>query len=371
MASRVWGVNSYYDYRKTRYQHYNQVSLGIESLGRTWDFRINGYLPVSPRTSSFSPYQFDGFEDHYLVLAKKREFSMGGANAEVGAHINKFKNVPLYFAGGPYYLTGKNKTAWGGEARIAIDFFDYVRLEGSTSYDNLFKWIGQGQISLNIPLGNRAAVRANNNRSCSREMALRQRAVQPVYKNEIIPVEKQTKKKYAINPATGLPYTFWFVDNTSGSDGTFADPFPTLVEAENISAPYDIIYVFAGDGTANGLDNGITLKDNQKLLGGGIDQILVTTDGRLTIPILANGFPIITKSGDGVVICANNNEISGIHLFADVVQGIECIGIRDAYIHDNLIQVNGMIGFVTFGVGVHLNNNGGDITIVRNAFDLQ
>ncbi len=34
---RVWGINSYYDYRNTNRQHYNQVAMGLESGVR------NGY----------------------------------------------------------------------------------------------------------------------------------------------------------------------------------------------------------------------------------------------------------------------------------------------------------------------------------------
>ena len=30
--SRIWGLNAYYDYRKTHKQHYNQVGFGAESL---------------------------------------------------------------------------------------------------------------------------------------------------------------------------------------------------------------------------------------------------------------------------------------------------------------------------------------------------
>ena len=44
LTSRIWGINAYYDYRNTRRMHYNQVSLGLESLGERWDFRANGYL---------------------------------------------------------------------------------------------------------------------------------------------------------------------------------------------------------------------------------------------------------------------------------------------------------------------------------------
>jgi hypothetical protein len=51
-TSRVWGLNAYYDYRKTSRFHYNQVGGGFESLGAVWDFRVNGYAPVGKWTTA-------------------------------------------------------------------------------------------------------------------------------------------------------------------------------------------------------------------------------------------------------------------------------------------------------------------------------
>ena len=131
-CSRVWGVNTYYDYRRTDRQHYNQIAAGLESLGRVWDFRINGYLPVGKKTSSFWGSDFDHFRKHYAFLSGKKEFALKGGNAEAAAHINIAKNIDFTVAAGPYYLTGQGKTAWGGEARVELDLFKYCKLEGFT-----------------------------------------------------------------------------------------------------------------------------------------------------------------------------------------------------------------------------------------------
>lgn len=101
-CSRVWGINAYYDYRKTNRQHYNQVAAGLESLGKVWDFRINGYLPVGGKSSPFWGHQFDHFKDNYAYLSGKKEFALKGANAEAAAHINITKNVDFTVASGPY-----------------------------------------------------------------------------------------------------------------------------------------------------------------------------------------------------------------------------------------------------------------------------
>ena len=273
--SRVWGINSYYDYRNTFRQHYNQVSAGFESLGRIWDFRINGYLPVGKKQSDFSRSHYATFHGHNLLIRHSREYAMKGANAEAGIHIDHFKKAPLYFAGGPYYLTGKGETTWGGELRGAVDLFRYVRLEANLSYDHFFKWIGQAQISINVPFGRRNKVTRRNDNSCSKEMALQTRAMQRVDRFEIIPVGKQHITSPAIDPSTGQPWVFLFVNNTSSptvdaaaSVGTYENPYPTLQEAQEASTPGEIIYMFPGDDEMmmTGMDSGIVLPDGEMLL---------------------------------------------------------------------------------------------------------
>ncbi len=68
----VFGINGYYDYRNTKRQHYNQVAAGLEAIGKVWDFRINGYLPVGKKTSRYYHTRFEEFSGHSLILSQKR-----------------------------------------------------------------------------------------------------------------------------------------------------------------------------------------------------------------------------------------------------------------------------------------------------------
>ena len=142
-VSRVWGANTYYDYRKTNRQHYNQIAAGLESLGEMWDFRVNGYFPVGKTGRSWGS-SFAYFQDHFAYLYRKKEFALKGVNAEAAAHFNAAKNVDVTAAMGPYYLAGHGVRAWGGEARVRIDLYQYCRLEAFASYDSNFQWTGQG-----------------------------------------------------------------------------------------------------------------------------------------------------------------------------------------------------------------------------------
>lgn len=183
VKSRVWGINAYYDYRKSHHRQYRQASAGLESLGKVWDFRINGYLPFKAKRTGFYNTQFDHTEGTTLFFSKKYEFDFKGANAEIGVHFKRESYLPLYFALGPYYLTGQGDTSWGGSLRLNCELSSCFTLEGSTSYDSLFGWTGQGYLSLNVSFG------FKKQKECERRRFPFARAVQKVCRHEIIPLK--------------------------------------------------------------------------------------------------------------------------------------------------------------------------------------
>jgi hypothetical protein len=197
LSSWVWGFSAYWDYRKTSRHSYNQVTLGAEALGEYVDFRANGYISVGDARSHLYAAKPLGTEDGRREFLHKREFSLQGANGEVGVHIDWFETMPLYVAAGPYYLVGGKRETWGAQVRAAVDVFEYVRIEGNTSYDRLFQWIGQGQISVVIPFGPNRGVQAAEERGCAAQMALERRMVQRIDRSEIIAVHRKCKKTRA------------------------------------------------------------------------------------------------------------------------------------------------------------------------------
>lgn len=367
ISNTIWGVNSYYDYRKTKRHHYNQVALGFESLGKRWDFRLNGYLPVGKKQSPNYDLQFDRFQGHSAILKEKYEYALAGFNAEGAVHVDCWENFPLYFALGPYYLTNKGTSTWGGEGRATLRIYDYLKIEGNVSYDHLFKWIGQGEVGLSFSFGGKKKISRGQNRNCSSNLTLAKRNYQPVDRFEIIPVDKKHKHSVAIDPATGQPYQFIFVNNQSSSLGTYESPYPSLAIAESNSKPYDIIYIFPGDGTTAGLDQGITLQDYQKLWGCGSNQILSTSLGLITIGAQSEGTyngvvisPMITNLSGPVVTSGNGNEISGLFL---VNQGSnDCISATNK---NNLTVLNSTLAAANASGAIGINANGlsGTLTV--------
>lgn len=323
IGQRVYGLNAYYDYRKSHNIHYNQVGFGLETLGKRWDFRINGYLPVGRKTPSAYATKFAEFSGNRLMLLQKYKFAMKGFNAELGVHFGKSRLLDFYAAAGPYYLRGKNGPhIWGGKVRLLCKIKEYLTLELSNSYDKMFKDRFQGQITLTIPFGRGSDVQTDDCTPCAPSNILLSRMVQPVERQEIIIEGCRKRKNAAIDPLTGLPFNVIFVDNTSHSLGTYESPYPTLALAEAHSSVNDIIYVFPGDGTTAGMNEGITLKNNQKFWGSGVEHSLQTAQGLITIPAQSSSAPQMTNiNGNGITL-SSRNEVSGFALTNAFENGI-------------------------------------------------
>lgn len=363
--NRIWGINAYYDFRSASKQDFNQISLGLETLGPVWDVRMNGYLPIGAKTSSFYDSKFYKFKEHRLILSSKQTFALKGLDAEFGVHVRRQSRFPLYFAAGPYYLNGKAKSSWGAKGRVSLDLYKYLRLEGRVSYDAIFRTIAQAELSLVIPLGKKMKPRKGF--CCPNFFS--QDIVARVDRNEIIPIDKRRVKSLAINPQTGDPYFFWFVNNLSSSNGTFESPFNELILAQNRSKPHDIIYVYPGDGTSTGMNAGITLKNHQKLLGAGLDHQLLTTRGNITIPPQSTGLPLLTHFLGEIVTLASQNEVSGVQLRSLNNKGFFCSNIHKALIHRNRIYGFSSLFLSLTGL-VYLDGASGIIEIKNNTFIL-
>ena len=108
----------------------------------------------------------------------------------------------------------------------------------------------------------------------------------------------------------------WYVKNDAGAGGAggSADPFDTLAEAETASVAGDTIFVYHGDSTTTGQSQGITLKNNQRLLGEGYGlSVAAALNGNPspTALVPAGTKPKITNtSGDGVTVA----DITGVEI---------------------------------------------------------
>ena len=180
----LFGLNVYYDFRTGRKTNFNEIGVGMEILGKRWDFRANGYFPVGGRVET-KTCTFDNYEGGYFMKKLFSEFAYKGANAEVGfLAINK-PNFFLYIAGGPYYYDGLCKNFWGGEVRMRPQFRDYLYLDLKISHDSVFDTVFQATLGVTFPIYELSKWLKGKSGPCG---ITNRQVYQQVERNDIIPI---------------------------------------------------------------------------------------------------------------------------------------------------------------------------------------
>jgi Inverse autotransporter, beta-domain len=191
---QVWGINAFYDSFSAHRRPYHQVSLGLELLSASFELHLNGYLPVGKKKTQIYLISYD-FSKGFLCKVRE-QFSMGGCDLELGYRFCKMKPLDLYAGLGAYYYRGrseKTKNAFkettkqigGGRFRVSASFMKYVKLEGTVTYDNRFRWGGQGLISFCVPFSPNGCF-GNFEESCTCADTI----FRPVERNEIIVIDR-------------------------------------------------------------------------------------------------------------------------------------------------------------------------------------
>ncbi len=180
----ILGFNAYYDFREGCLHNYNQIGVGLEILGRCWDFRANGYIPVGAKKFRCKCV-FDDFDGDFFAIHTRREITSYGFNAEVGWQAIDCRCFSLYAAAGPYYLTRNTKcfdSIAGGYVRVRPQIQDYLAVEGKYSHDSFYNNIWQLTVIVSLPLYQIA------NQNCKPCRLSDRKIYQPVERFEIMPL---------------------------------------------------------------------------------------------------------------------------------------------------------------------------------------
>ena len=154
----------------------------------------------------------------------------------------------------------------------------------------------------------------------------------------------------------------WFIDNTAaaGGDGRLTTPFNSLAAftASAPDGPGDIIFIDEGNGTSVNYNTGITLLNNQQLIGQGVDLAAATgitlPPESLPLPGAAGNPTLTNPSGDGITL-GSGNTIRGLTV-GDTPNGAGITGtsVGSATVSD--VTINGS------GVAVDINGGTLDMT---------
>ncbi|NET56417.1 MAG: hypothetical protein F6K47_09660 [Symploca sp. SIO2E6] len=356
--NRTFGGYVGYDNRDTGTRTFNQIGLGLESLGEIWDFRLNGYLPVGDTRQVVasntveSNLQLTGdpfFQGNSLLLPVNgtfqtttiREAAMSGLDLEVGAKITEFANggevrgqVGIY-----YYDASGSPSTVGGKIRVEVKPTDYLNLGLGVQHDDLFGTNILFTVGGTFPGTRPAAYRQEPDEMES----VWARIGESVSRSASIIVDQQVTSETftgestvtATNPATGQPWVFVHVTEGGNSDGTFESPFSTLQEgiAVTQSDGNYIIYVRSG---ANSVDIGsITIPAQVQLLSAGVlQEISIQGLGLVALPFSNSGQ---LTNFTGTITLADQSVLSGFNLTSNSGPGIIVRDIGEITIRDSSI----------------------------------
>ncbi len=175
IKKRVYGINTYYDFRKTKKMDYNQFAVGAETLGESWDFRINGYIPFAEKITG--PDQYDMYQS-----------AMRGGDISCGYHFSKADFIDMSLLGGFYYYREKIGPNFAGiSSGFRCRFKEYFTFAIGASYDSIFKSRLQYLIGFTIPFGQESEKHESiYQKNTSHDLKLTSRKVQPVLRAEIL-----------------------------------------------------------------------------------------------------------------------------------------------------------------------------------------
>ncbi|MFA6409266.1 MAG: hypothetical protein WCW01_03730 [Gammaproteobacteria bacterium] len=266
--NRIWGGYIFTTYSQTN-NHLNTWLLnpGIESLGSTWDFRINGYLPFSKRnfdqTSVTSNWGFN-LEDYQYVhfsgndmydrwitdTCNNREETGVGLDAEVGRTIPWVKNLKAY-VGGYHFATTHLGPINGASARLTYDMNNHLALEAKYTYDNDKKNVAM--LGLRLTLG-------GINKEDKNSFGISGRLLDPIEHNmataakgNAAPTIAKAETIRTVGAETASSNSVYFVGTgttTSSKNvphqGTAEDPYTNIMDIEGIDSPSPIIFLSQG-----------------------------------------------------------------------------------------------------------------------------
>ncbi|MEM6596694.1 MAG: hypothetical protein AAF635_00780 [Cyanobacteria bacterium P01_C01_bin.69] len=133
-GDRIYGGYLAYDLANTGESTFNQIGVGLETLGEVWDGRLNAYIPLEGRQLIEENENENIFEDPLTTI-----------EAEVAANVFSFENAGdarVFLS--PYYYTGEN--TFGGRAGITAEPFDGISVGTSVQIDDIF----DTQVAFNI-----------------------------------------------------------------------------------------------------------------------------------------------------------------------------------------------------------------------------
>ena len=150
-GGEIFGVNVYYDTRHLVGTTLQQIGVGFELLGKCWDIRGNGYIPIGKQQALVGS-SLEDFSPPFFVVRDDFKSAMWGLDVEVGKYFCSGCCGYLYGAIGPYFYDSLCcNSIVGGIGRLSAELTCGLSVDFFVSYDEFFGTKVQGQVTLAFP----------------------------------------------------------------------------------------------------------------------------------------------------------------------------------------------------------------------------
>ena len=308
---RILGLGFWTDGQSTSSDNFfTQLGFNLESLGDSFDMRLNGHFPLQRNKSSDAVLTGTGtpfFVGNNLFSATE-EFSVDTAHSVIdGEFAKRINDLEAWAFVGGYQLGGGGVDTTGYRLGVRGYAVPDLALSLQVTDDDLY--------ATNVMFGVTWFIGRTNkcNGPCG---TLVDRFREPVLRNDFIATTSRRASRASgdaeIDSDTGVAENFFFVDSNAaaGGNGTVENPFRTLTEAEAAHGADDTIIGLSGSTFTDTL----ALKDNVDFFGMG-DDITHSAEfqsGSVTLPGTSSGnAPVINlAAGATGITTADNNRVN-------------------------------------------------------------
>ena len=150
-ADEMFGLNLYYDYRRLHQTNLQQMGVGGELFIKCWEFRLNGYFPISGKRALRETTIFT-FPGGFVSRRDMYDVATWGMDAEVGHPLITFCCIDFFTAIGSYYYGEGRRGFLGGMWRLGAEYGNCLAASLYVTNDAYFGTKVQGELTLYAPL---------------------------------------------------------------------------------------------------------------------------------------------------------------------------------------------------------------------------
>lgn len=348
-----YGGSLWYDNDGTSGKNFQQIGLSFEALVSRWELRSNVYLPVSSSQTYASILGNERIVGNQLLFSRfvDQGKALQGVDFETGYSLPiQDRNWLRGFVGYYHFNGGPSGGINGFKTRVEGVINNMVTAQVLYTHDKLYGNNIMVGCSLQFPWGG-----SHPTSNWKQNTPSPFRFVERNYNVILDRGTTMDNNLVAINPLTHAAYKIEQVSSgaAAGGNGTFANPFQTVAQAQAAGA--DIILV-QGNSVLN---TGAVLAAGQQLLGDGSHQTIQLDGGgtvQLPTQVTGGATPQFANVNGAAVTLANNSVFGGFTINNNNGNAVVGTNVAGTTIRD-----------VTFqniaGDAIRLTNSSGDVAI--------